>query len=276
VNELVIGFDGSDQGRFALQWAAQVARATGTRLVVVEAWSGGDPGRADETDARVKRDLADAAGALLADLTAQIDIGYEALRGGAAGALLERVTPDSGLVLGSRGRGGFAGLLLGSVSRECIEHAPCPVMVIRQEPPTQLTAPILVGHDGSSSSGRALDWAVDLARATAAEVIAAHVWQTASSEVRPRLQQRLTATARQSVEGWAQEASSAVRPLDVEGEPRMELVDLSHRLRVGLLVIGRRGEGSVRALRMGSVASYLVTNSTVPIAVIPSPAAEPS
>ncbi len=277
MNELIIGFDGSEQGRFALRWAAEVARAMATRLVVVEAWTGGDPGRVDETDQRVKNDLANGAAAALGDLTAQLDIGFEALRGSAAAALLQRVTPESGLVLGSRGRGGFAGLLLGSVSRECIEHAPCPVILIRQEPVSPLAAPLLVGHDGSVSAGLALEWAVDLARSTGAEVIAAHVWQTGSSEVRPRLQQRLSTAARQSVEGWAQEASPAVRPIDVEGEPRMELVDLSQRLGVSLLVIGRRGEGTVRALRMGSVASYLVTNSTVPIAVIPPvPATEPS
>jgi nucleotide-binding universal stress UspA family protein len=269
VNELVVGFDGSAQSRFALRWAAELARATGAQLAVIEAWSGGDPAQAEETGTRVKSELADAAGALLGELKANLNLNFEALRGSTAGALLDRVTPDSGLVLGSRGRGGFAGLLLGSVSRECIEHAPCPVMVIRQEPDSWVPRSILVGHDGSRSSDRALEWAVQLASSTGSEVIAAHVWQTASSEVRPRLQQRLSAAARQSVEGWAQEVSSDVRPLDVEGEPRMELIDLSHRLGAGLLVVGRRGEGTVRALRMGSVASYLVTTSTVPIAVIP-------
>jgi nucleotide-binding universal stress UspA family protein len=59
--------------------------------------------------------------------------------------------------------------------------------------------------------------------------------------------------------------------MEIEGEPRMELVNLAPRLNAGLLVVGRRGQGRVRALRIGSVASYLVTSSPVPIAVIPPP-----
>ena len=186
--------------------------------------------------------------------------------------LLERVTLDSGLILGSRGRGGFAGLLLGSVSRQCIEHAPCPVMLIRQEPVTPLAgATILVGHDGSAGAHQALEWAVAVAEATGATVVAAYAWQTGASEVRPRLHERLTSDAARSVEGWTQDVGSEVRPLDVEGEPRQELIRLAERLDAGLLVVGRRGSGGVRALRIGSVVSYLVTASPVPVAVIPPP-----
>jgi nucleotide-binding universal stress UspA family protein len=270
VKELVVGVDGSEQSRLALQWAAALGRATGARLAVVEAWSGGDPATADETGERIKRELVGATAALLGEQGTNLDIDFEALRGSAAGAILERVTPESGLVLGSRGRGGFAGLLLGSVSRECIEHASCPVMVIRHERALpNRAAPILVGHDGSPTSARALEWAVALADAIEAEVVAAHVWQATSSEVRPRLHRRLSSAARESVDRWAKDVSPAVRPQDVEGEARMELVSLAQRLGAGVLVVGRRGAGKVRALRMGSVASYLVTSSPVPIAVIP-------
>jgi nucleotide-binding universal stress UspA family protein len=270
VKDVVVGVDGSEQSRLALQWAADLCRVTGAKLAVVEAWSGGDPASANETGARVKRELADAARELLGSKAADLDIEFEELRGSAAGAILERVTPEDSLVLGSRGRGGFAGLLLGSVSRECIEHASCPVMVIRHEGGLpDAAAPILVGHDGSPSSARALEWGVRLAQSTGAEVIAAHVWQSSSSEVRPRLHRRFSAAARQSVDRWAKAVTPAARPLEVEGEPRMELVSLGQRLDAGLLVVGRRGTGKIRALRMGSVASYLVTSSTVPIAIIP-------
>jgi nucleotide-binding universal stress UspA family protein len=270
VNELVVGVDGSEQSRLALRWAAALGRATSVRLAVVEAWSGGDPATAGETGERIKRELAGATTELLGDLAANLDIDFEALRGSAAGAILERVTPESGLVLGSRGRGGFAGLLLGSVSRECIEHAPGPVMVIRQERALpDGAAPIVVGHDGSPSSAGALEWAVALGSSTGADVIAAHVWQATSSEVRPRLHRRLSSAARESIDRWAKDVSHEVRPLDVEGEARMELVNLATRLNAGLVVVGRRGAGKVKPLRIGSVASYLVTSSPVPIAIIP-------
>jgi nucleotide-binding universal stress UspA family protein len=278
VKEIVVGVDGSAQSRLALRRAAALADATGAKLVVVEAWSGGDPAAAGATDERLRQELAGATTDLLGDRVANLDIEFEALRGSAAGAILERVTPEGSLVLGSRGRGGFAGLLLGSVSRECIEHASCPVMVVRHERDLPgAAAPILVGHDGSPSSARALEWAAGLAPATHAEVIVGHAWQAGSSEVRPRLHRRLSTAAHQSVNQWAQAVSPPARPLEVEGEPRMELVDLSQRVNAGLLVVGRRGAGKVRALRMGSVASYLVTNSTIPIAIIPLASdAEPS
>jgi nucleotide-binding universal stress UspA family protein len=270
VKELVVGFDGSDLSQVALRWAASLAGATGAKVAVVEAWSGGDPATAEQAGDRVRSAVAEAATAVLGERAAALDIDFEARRGSAAATILERVSPEDGLVLGSRGRGGFAGLLLGSVSRECIEHAPCPVMVIRHERALpNATAPILVGHDGSPSSGRALQWASDLAQSIGAEVVAAHVWQTASSEVRPRLHRRLSKGARESVERWAGEVSPAARALELEGEPRMELVNLAQRLDAGLLVVGRRGKGTVRALRIGSVASYLATSSTTPIAIIP-------
>jgi nucleotide-binding universal stress UspA family protein len=275
VNELVVGFDLSDESRFALRWAASLARAINVKLVVVEAWSGGDPATADQTGERVRVELAAAATDTLGEVAGDLDIEFEALRGSTAAVILNRVGPDSGLVLGSRGRGGFAGLLLGSVSRECIEHAPCPVMVVRHERGTPNTgAPIVVAHDGSSSAGRALEWAASVAQPTGAEVVAAYVWQAGASEVRPRLQERLAAAAADSIEGWARQVTPEARPVEIEGDPRMELVNLADRLDAALLVVGRRGKGTVRALRIGSVASYLVTSSPVAIAVIPPPLGE--
>ncbi len=219
MNELVVGVDGSEQSRLALRWAAALGRATGVRLAVVEAWSRGDPATAEETGERIKRELAGATTELLGDLAANLDIDFEALRGSPVGAILERVTTESGLVLGSRGRGGFVGLLLGSVSRECIEHAPCPVMVIRHERALpDGAAPIVVGHDGSPSSAGALEWAVAIGSSTGADVIAAHVWQATSSEVRPRLHRRLSSAARQSIDRWAKDVSHAVRPLTQKGK----------------------------------------------------------
>ena len=270
MNELVVGFDGSEQSRFALRWAADLGTVTGSRIVVVQTWSGGDPSQTDDTAKQSEEQVAAAVHRLLGEPAAGLDIEFEAQRGPTARTLIERVTSDSGLVLGSRGRGGFAGLLLGSVSREGIEYAPCPVIVIRREPkPVRPAAPILVGHDGSPSSAAALDWAVALAPSTGAEVIAVHVWKAGSSEVPPRLHERLSSEARESIELWAKEAGPTVRAVETEGDARMELIGLAERLGVSLIVVGRRGQGTVRALRIGSVASHLVTSSSDPIAIIP-------
>jgi nucleotide-binding universal stress UspA family protein len=273
MNELVVGVDGSDQSRSALRWAAALSGAGQIPLRVVEVWSGGDPATSQEVGERVKGELAKYSHAALAGVTAEPQIGFEALHGGPAEALLNRVTTDSGLVLGSRGRGGFLGLLLGSVSRACIEHASCPVMIIRQQEPRPLAGSnILVGHDGSPVARLALQWAVEVSRPVQAKVIAAYIWQANASEVRPALHDRLVKDATRAIETWAGEVSADIQPVEIEGEPRMELVKLAERHDAGLVVVGRRGKGEIRALRMGSVASYLVTSSPIPVAVTPPPA----
>jgi nucleotide-binding universal stress UspA family protein len=272
MNELIVGVDGSDPSRSALRWAAAVAAAVPVELRVVEVWSGGDPYTAEETDERIRRELAQYTASALQGFTPQPQIDFEALRGSPAQMLLDRTTAESGLILGSRGRGGFLGLLLGSVSRACIEYAPCPVMIIKQPDPPRLTGSnILVGHDGSPGARLALEWAVELARPMQGKVIAAYVWQARASEVRPALHDRLIKDATRSIETWAGEVSPDVQPVETEGEPRMELVKLAEQHNAGLVVVGRRGLGVVRALRMGSVASYLVTSSPVPVAVTPPP-----
>jgi nucleotide-binding universal stress UspA family protein len=194
----------------------------------------------------------------------------EALRGPAAGAILRAIGPDSVLVLGSRGRGGFSGLLLGSVSRECIEYAPCPVVIVRDDDlPTAGHSVILVGKDGSENGARALDWAGSFGQLTGASVVAAYAWQSTSSEVKPKLQQRLRAEARATVEGWIAEGGHRAASVAVEGEPRGTLVELAERMDAKLVVVGRRGTSRLRGLRTGGVSSYLVSNCPTTVAVIP-------
>ena len=272
MNELVVGVDGSDQSAAALRWAAALASAGQIDLRVVEAWTGGDPLARDETAEQVKAELAEYASAAMEGSSPDLHVEFEALHGTAAAALLKRVKKDSVLVLGSRGRGGFLGLLLGSVGRACIEHAPCPVMIIRQPEAAALPgSTILVGHDGSASAHTALEWAVALAQPLKARIVAAYVWRASASEVRPALHERLKGDATSAIAGWAGQFGQEVEPVEIEGEPRMELVKLAEQRNAALLVVGRRGGGEIRALRMGSVASYLVTNSPIPVAVTPPP-----
>jgi nucleotide-binding universal stress UspA family protein len=144
----------------------------------------------------------------------------EARRGPAARAILGAVDPDSVLVLGSRGRGGFAGLLLGSVSRERIEHAPCPVVIARDDDlPTPGDSVILVGKDGSENSARALEWAGTIGQLTGAAVVAVYAWQVTSAEVRPQLHRRLRAEAGSTVEGWIAQGTHPAASVEAEGDP---------------------------------------------------------
>jgi nucleotide-binding universal stress UspA family protein len=136
---IVVGVDGSEGASQALRWAYNEARLRNASLEIVQAWH--YPYMADVTGmaaAAVRTDdLEDAIRASLdrfVDETGPWPTDVAATRrlveGGAAGALVEAATGADLLVVGSRGHGGFAGLLLGSVSQQCAHHAPCPVVIV--------------------------------------------------------------------------------------------------------------------------------------------------
>jgi nucleotide-binding universal stress UspA family protein len=277
MDEFVVGLDGSEESELALRWAVDVASLANVPVRAVEAWTYPKlsvvPGTAPlvspaEMDERTAEDIRDLVTKVLGVVPRSLSI--EALRGPAAAAILQTLTADNVLVLGSRGRGGFAGLLLGSVSRECIEYAPCPVVIVRHDrPPVDRDGVILVGKDGSDGAARALDWAITLGQMTGARVAAAYAWEAGVSEVNPRLHKRLRAEAQSSVEGWVAGGGTEVGSIEVEGEARAKLVELAGRLDAKLIVVGRRGTSRLRGLRTGGVSSYLVSNSPTTVAVIP-------
>ena len=149
---IVVGIDGSANARRALAVAAAEARARGARLRVITTWMvplfegmpmpivGGFPvdyGRpyeeicaAVESSSRelVEREVAEVLGA-----DPGIEIEPLALEGAPATVLIDASREADLLVVGSRGRGGFKGLLLGSVSQQCVHHAACPVLVVPPE-----------------------------------------------------------------------------------------------------------------------------------------------
>ena len=277
MDEFVVGLDGSEESELALRWTVGVASLANAPVRAVEAWGYPKlsvvPGTRSlvspaEMDERTAEDVRDLVTKVLGVVPRSLSI--EALRGPAAGAILQTLTPESVLVLGSRGRGGFKGLLLGSVSRECIEYATCPVVIVRHDrPPVDRDSVILVGKDGSDGAAKALDWAVTFGQLTGARVAAAYAWEAGVSEVRPRLHQRLRAEAQSSVEDWISGSGPEVGSIEVEGEARAKLVELAERLDAKLIVVGRRGTSRLRGLRTGGVTSYLVSNSPTTVAIVP-------
>jgi nucleotide-binding universal stress UspA family protein len=277
MNELVVGLDGSRDSRRALRWAVAVAERADVPVRAVEAWSYPSltavPGWPELVSSSVMDELT--VDDIHAVVASELDgipafVSAEPLRGPAARAILGAVGPDSVLVLGSRGRGGFTGLLLGSVSRECIEHATCPVVIARDDqPPAAPDSVILVGKDGSENAARAMRWSESIGEITGAAVVAVYAWQAAASEVNPRLHKRLRAEAQASVEQWIADGEHRAATLEVEGEARGKLAELTERMDAKLIVVGRRGTSKLRGLRTGGVSSYLVTNSSTTVAVIP-------
>ena len=139
---IVVGIDGSDESKAALRWAVGEARLRGASVTVVHAWTlptyiglGVAPGAmidpsllrgaAEERSATVIHEVVGDA--------KDVHIESKAVEATAARALIEESDGADLLVVGSRGHGGFAGLLLGSVSQQCAAHGPCPVVIVRSE-----------------------------------------------------------------------------------------------------------------------------------------------
>ena len=137
-HRIVVGVDGSDSSKAALAWAIQQARLTGASLEAVIAWhyptTYGYPlavapiSSAAEVAQRVLTTTLDEVGR---DIGGRVDITPRVLEGNAARVLLDESDGADLLVVGSRGYGGFAEALLGSVGQHCVHHAACPVAVIR-------------------------------------------------------------------------------------------------------------------------------------------------
>ena len=135
---VVVGVDGSSASVAALRWAGRVGGALGLEVDAVATWeypvndgyAGGFGGWNPEVDAaatltRAVETAFDGAG--LAGLSTHVR------RGRPASVLIEASNYAELLVVGSRGHGGFVGLLLGSVSAQCVAHAGCPVVVVHGE-----------------------------------------------------------------------------------------------------------------------------------------------
>jgi nucleotide-binding universal stress UspA family protein len=147
---VVVGVDGSPGAGEALRWALAEARLRKIPLRAVHAWAysyvgatsggydnlgfigsfdstgagAGDLGR--EAEETLETAISEAVGE-----TTDVEIERQVVEGQAAAVLIGAAAPGDLLVVGSRGHGGFAGLLLGSVSQQCVHHAQCPVVVVR-------------------------------------------------------------------------------------------------------------------------------------------------
>lgn len=137
---IVVGVDGSAGSRRALVWAVDEARRRGARLDVVHAWTGPSVVGAGLAFTHYPYvELEESATAVLEASIASVDVqGVEVHRIRASGSppwMLARAAEGAELlVVGSRGRGGFARLILGSVSQQCAHHAPCPVVIVPSAP----------------------------------------------------------------------------------------------------------------------------------------------
>ena len=144
---IVVGVDGSEHSKAALRWAVEEAKLRGSSVRAVHVWwiypalyPGASIAAADFDDVRAQ------AGSFVEQFVAEVfpdgagvDLEAVAIEGEAAVApvLVDAAKDAELLVVGSRGLGGFRGLLLGSVSQQCTHYASCPVVVLHDPAATR-------------------------------------------------------------------------------------------------------------------------------------------
>ncbi|SCF38137.1 universal stress protein [Micromonospora mirobrigensis] len=277
-DEILVGYDGSADATVALEWALAEAGRSGrpVRLayvfewLTVAGWVG--PGIApgvwpDDTARREVEELVRRAAADAAAAHPGRTVHGEVFDGPPALVLQERSAEAGLLVLGSRGHGGFGGLLVGSTAVSVTAHAHCPVVVVRDSRP-EPAGPVVVGFDGSESAKLALGFAVERAAQRACPLRVLRVSQPgrlSTDEAAATLADDRAATE-EAVAPWRETFPELAVTVDVTaGSPAAELVEASRAAQ--LVVVGSRGRGGLRGMLLGSVSQQLIQHAHCPVAV---------
>jgi nucleotide-binding universal stress UspA family protein len=291
VETIVVGVDGSQCSLEAFRWAIDEARRRHWEVKAVLAWDHpySVPVSGQFSDAEWLKGQADEQlrNWLQDDLGADPDVKvcHEVQQGPPARVLLEAARDAALLVLGSRGRGGFASLLLGSVSQQCAQHAPCPVMIMRHDRASEgqaqterVTPRIVVGVDGSGVARQALQWALEEARLRHATVDVVHAWRmpypdsypvrTVSVPPAVEVEQEARRILDAAVANAPGTGSVRVEPILACDSPARALIDTAKG--ADMVVVGSRGRGGFAGLLLGSVSQRVLHHASCPVVVIPS------
>jgi nucleotide-binding universal stress UspA family protein len=138
---VVVGVDGSPASALAMAWAARYAKAMRASIRLVMAWhypapvgpapAGVAPASVTEEVEQAKRAELDKAVAATFGDPPPVKVETKIVYGHPSKVLIDESADADLLVVGSRGHGGFTGMMLGSVSTHCVTHAACPVTVVR-------------------------------------------------------------------------------------------------------------------------------------------------
>ncbi|MBM0207409.1 universal stress protein [Micromonospora sp. STR1s_5] len=278
--EILVGYDGSTDASVALNWALEEARHSGqpVRLAYVFEWltvaSWVGPGVApgvwpDDTARRQVEDLVRRAAADATAANPGLRITGEVYDGPPALVLQERSAEAGMLVLGSRGHGGFSGLLAGSTAVSVAAHAHCPVVVVRDGAGSAATdtsgRPVTVGVDGSEPSLVALGFAAERAAQRQLPLRVLHAWTQGPGGAAGVPDER--AAVEQALEPWRRTFPELAVTVDLEStSPSAMLIEASRDAR--LVVVGSRGRGGLAGMLLGSVSQQLIQHAACPVAVV--------
>jgi nucleotide-binding universal stress UspA family protein len=271
---IVVGVDGSEESRLALDWAADEAVRLGLPLRIVHSWRWlphGDPTvpapivTEDKGQRALAEELLDEAAARARGLAPELDVTTYLDQRAVGPLLVEESRKATTVVVGSRGHGGFAGLLLGSVSLVVAAQAESPVVVVRPAARRGDAAAeggeVLLGVDGRKPNPAATAFAFEQADRRGLRLRALHAW----TQPLPDQEARLLAEA---LAGWAEQYPQVQVVEQVSPDPAGKaLVTASHQ--ADLLVVGARRRQSVVGMALGAANHTVLHHARCPVAVVP-------
>ena len=283
---VVVGVDGSGSADRAVEWAAAEAARRGAELRLVRAFSwttserpvrdGGRVAQYRDELLKFARSQVARAARIAADVRPEVETTTQVAVGAPIEVLGSEARRAQLLVLGDRGLGGLAGLLLGSVAVGLAAHGACPVVIVRGERAGAGNdeSPVVVGIDDSPISEAALAFAFEAAAARGVGLVVVHAWSpTAIDDALAPVMDWDAATAEEDallaerLAGWEQKHPEvAVRRTVVRNGAVRSLVAASREAQ--LVVVGSRGRGNATGLLLGSVSHGVLHASHCPVAIV--------
>ena len=282
---IVVAIDGSVSALNAARWAAAEAVARGRGLTLAHAlvppvmgggFSIGLPPRLDILDTMREEAMTELG--KIADGLEGDDITIEIQIGSASALMIQASESADLLVLGSRGHGGFKGLLVGSVGTQVASHAQCPTVVLR-DVPRKAANQVIVGIDGSPHSMAAIAFAFDEASRHGWELIAIHAWDVPAYDLIITPQGAVPFPLADVADSEIRLAAEVLAGFstdypDVKVQERLVRAPAVQALLeastdAALIVVGTRGHGAAVGAVLGSVSNGLLHRATVPVAVVP-------
>jgi nucleotide-binding universal stress UspA family protein len=267
---LAVGVDGSDSALRAARWAAARARRRGVGLRLVHAFELPVRHLSDFAEQRGIRDflhtqgdrwLAETRAAVVATAP-EAPVEVVSADGSAAELLVKESATASLVVLGTRGLGGFTGLLIGSTAITVAARAHCPMVVLGGAGEVPIDGPVVLGVDGKTSEA-AIGFAFAEAALRDADLVVVH----SRTEDRDLSLDEATKMLAERLSVYEEKYSEVqITYTVVRDRPARAL--LAHAATAQLVVVGTRGRSGFRGLVLGSTSQQLLHHSPCPVAVV--------
>jgi nucleotide-binding universal stress UspA family protein len=283
VDTIIVGTDGTDWSKAAVRWAARESQHRGSSLRVTHAYdwewreARSDPGYNDQGFAGKHAEGVVAASVQVArEAVPELKIEADPVIGHAAAQLLAEARPGGLIVVGSRGRGGFSSLLLGSVSQRVATHAPCSVVVVRGRGDVT-EGPVVAGVDDSPAADGVLAAAFEAATARGCELevrrsflpavpLGLAKWPAVEVST-PEADANELADLEALLAPWrAKYPDLPVKPVLSHRGIASELVEASRRAQ--LVMVGSHGHGVIAGSLLGSAGLQLLHHSDCPVYIV--------